>query len=217
MRQTIHALFRDNKRFLLFVFLMLLFRTSLADWNTVPTGSMKPTIVEGDRIWVNKLAYDIRVPLTHLSLKHLADPERGDIVVFDSAAADKRLVKRVIGLPGDTIGMTDNVLTINGQAVPYRLEQSANGVLALRETLDGRDHLIWIDTRLAGHQSSFAPVTVPAGQYLVLGDNRNNSADSRFIGFVPREEIIGRSRSVVVSLNYDHYYLPRAERFFHPL
>lgn len=217
MRQTIHALLRDNKRFLLFVILMVLFRTSLADWNTVPSGSMKPTILEGDRIWVNKLAYDVRVPLTHLSLKHLADPERGDIIVFDSAPADKRLVKRVVGLPGETIGMTDNVLSINGRILPYRLDQSANGVLAVRETLGGKDHLIWIDTHLAGRQSSFPPVTVPAGHYLVLGDNRNNSADSRFIGFVPRAEIIGRTQRVVMSLDYEHYYLPRSGRFFHAL
>ncbi len=217
MRQTLHTLLRENKRFLLFVILMVLFRTSLADWNVVPSGSMKPTIVEGDRIWVNKLAYDIRVPLTHLSLIHLADPKRGDIVVFDSASADKRLVKRVIGLPSETVSMTDNVVSINGRALPYHLEESDNGVLAMRETLGRLNHLIWIDTRLAGRESSFPPVTVPAGQYLVLGDNRNNSADSRYIGFVPRNEIIGRTRDVVMSLNYDNYYLPRPGRFFHSL
>ena len=217
MSHTVQALLRDNKRFLLFVILMVLFRTSLADWNVVPSGSMKPTILEGDRIWVNKLAYDLRVPLTHLSLKHLADPQRGDIIVFDSASADKRLVKRVIGLPGETIGMQDNILRINGRILPYRLDQSDDGVLAVRETLDDKDHLIWIDTHLAGRQSSFSPVTVPAGHYLVLGDNRNNSADSRFIGFVPRAEIIGRTQRVVMSLDYDHYYLPRAGRFFHAL
>ena len=87
----------------------------------------------------------------------------------------------------------------------------------MRETLGDRDHLIWIDTHLAGLQSSFPPVTVPAGHYLVLGDNRNNSADSRYIGFVPRAEIIGRARRVVMSLDYDHYYLPRSGRFFHTL
>ncbi len=217
MRQTLHTLLRDNKRFFLFVMLMLLFRTSLADWNTVPTGSMKPTILEGDRIWVNKLAYDLRVPLTHLSLKHLADPERGDIIVFDSASADKRLVKRVIGLPGDTLYMKDNALSINGRPLPYRLESSDNGVLVMRETLGDKDHLIWIDSHMTGRLSSFPPVTVPTGHYLVLGDHRDNSADSRVIGFVPRAEIIGRARSVVLSLNYAHYYLPRPGRFFHSL
>jgi signal peptidase I len=217
MRQTLHTLLRDHKRFLLFVMLMLLFRTSLADWNTVPTGSMKPTILEGDRIWVNKLAYDIRVPLTRLSLKHLADPERGDIIVFDSTSAHKRLVKRVIGLPGDTIYMQDNRLSINGRLLPYRLESSGDGVLAMRESLGDKDHLIWIDSHRAGRLSSFPPVTVPAGHYLVLGDNRDNSADSRVIGFVPRADIIGRARSVVLSLNYEHYYLPRPGRFFHSL
>lgn len=217
MRQTLHTLLRENKQFLLFVFLMVLFRTSFADWNVVPSGSMKPTIVEGDRIWVNKLAYDIRVPLTHLSLIHLADPQRGDIVIFDSAVADKRLVKRVIGLPGDSVSMADNVVSINGRPLSYHAETSDNGVVAMRETLGHTDHEIWINTRLAGRESSFPPVKVPAGQYLVLGDNRNNSADSRYIGFVPRDEIIGRTRDVVLSLNYDHYYLPRPGRFFHTL
>src|SRR5712671_1022116 len=101
MKRRLVGLWREYRGFALFVVLMVVFRSSLADWNTVPTGSMKPTILEGDRIWVNKLAYDLRLPLTGVSLYRLADPQRGDIVVFDSKAADTRLVKRVIGLPGD--------------------------------------------------------------------------------------------------------------------
>ena len=84
-------LWKENKTFVIFITLMLVFRSALADWNTVPTGSMKPTILEGDRIAVNKMAYDLRVPFTTISLIKLADPERGDIVVFDSKASDKRL------------------------------------------------------------------------------------------------------------------------------
>src|SRR5690606_9762818 len=105
---------REYKGFFLFIVLMVLFRSAIADWNDVPSGSMEPTILIGDRIFVNKLAYDLRVPLTHISLVRLADPERGDIVIFDSRAAGMRLVKRVIGVPGDTVQMHHGHVIVNG-------------------------------------------------------------------------------------------------------
>src|SRR5450759_5965790 len=108
MKNGLIMLWRENRGLMLFVVLMIFFRSALADWNTVPSGSMKPTILEGDRILVNKLAYDLRIPLTHISIYKFADPKRGDIVVFDSKAADARLVKRVIGVPGDLVEMRDN-------------------------------------------------------------------------------------------------------------
>jgi signal peptidase I len=108
-----------NKGFITFMLCMIMFRSAVADWNVVPTGSMQPTIKIGDRILVDKAAYDIRLPLTHISLLHLADPQRGDIVVLDSHAANERLVKRVIGLPGDEVAMRGNVLYINGHAASY--------------------------------------------------------------------------------------------------
>jgi len=95
---------------------MIVFRSAVADWNVVPTGSMQPTIKIGDRILVDKLTYDIRLPLTHVSLLHLADPQRGDIVVLDSHAARERLVKRVIGLPGDEVAR--GRLTRPGTSLP---------------------------------------------------------------------------------------------------
>src|SRR5258705_7542746 len=119
MEHRIMKAWSEYRGFTLFVVLMIIFRSNLADWNTVPTGSMKPTIVEADRIFVNKIAYDLTVPLSHLSIYRFADPKRGDIVVFDSKAADTRLVKRVIGLPGDTVQMRDNRLTINGAEARY--------------------------------------------------------------------------------------------------
>ena len=108
-----------NKGFIAFMLCMVMFRSAVADWNVVPTGSMQPTIEIGDRILVDKAAYDIRLPLTHISLLHVADPQRGDIVVLDSHDANERLVKRVIGLPGDEIAMRGNVLYINGRAASY--------------------------------------------------------------------------------------------------
>jgi signal peptidase I len=178
---------------------------------------MKPTIVEGDRILVNKLAYDLKVPLTHISLHKFADPGRGDIVVFDSKAANNRLVKRVIGLPGDTVEMRDNRLTINGIAARYSaVEYGADATFAVESYLN-MSHRIELASTGVSRFSSFGPVTVPKDRYLVLGDNRDNSADSRFYGFIPRDEIVGNAKTIVLSLDYDNYYIPRADRFFRPL
>jgi len=214
MNNGLIKLWHEYKSFALFVILMIIFRSALADWNTVPTGSMKPTIVEGDRILVNKLAYDLRIPFTHVSIHKFADPKRGDIVVFDSEAADTRLVKRVIGLPGDIVEMRDNSVTINGVRAQYlNVEYRVDAIFAI-ESYGGMAHQIELAPTGVSRFSSFGPVKVPDNRYLVLGDNRDNSADSRVHGFIPRAEIVGDARTVVLSINYDHYYLPRAERFF---
>jgi len=215
----IHSLLsnlKENKSLLFFILLMLMFRSSFADWNSVPTGSMKPTIIEGDRILVNKMAYDIYLPFTHLSLLKIADPVTGDIIVFNSQVSDKKLVKRVIGVPGDMVAMEDNTLFINGRPLSYTdLESTAFSTDKI-EDLAGVKHAIRI--RHGGSElSSFSPIVVPPKHFLTLGDNRDNSADSRVIGFVPRHEIVGRTRSVVMSLNYGNYFIPRWDRFFHTL
>ena len=206
----------QNKGTLVFLLGMLMFRSALADWNDVPTGSMQPTIQIGDRIVVDKAAYDIRVPFTHISLVHLADPQRGDIVVLDSHAAHERLVKRVIGVPGDEVAMRGNVLLINGVAARYSpvtvngihddLQDPAHYEV---EQWGHAQHLIRLSLYRPSEARDFGPVIVPAGHYLLLGDNRDNSMDSRYLGFFPRNEIVGRSRYVALSL--DHY-LPRSHR-----
>lgn len=216
MNKTLSKLLKDNKGLLIFIALMLIFRSAVADWNDVPTGSMKPTILEGDRILVNKLAYDVRLPFSQISLKRLAEPARGDIIVFESAKAGNQLVKRVVGIPGDIVEMRNNRLLINGQALNYVAEQSTEQGEDFIENLTGVQHLVRIK---AGSQplANFPPVTVPEEAYLALGDNRDNSADSRVIGFVPRHEIRGRAHHVLFSLNYDNYFLPRSDRFYHPI
>ena len=215
MRNFIKVL-RDNRGFFVFLLLMSVFRSGVADWNVVPSGSMQPTIVEGDRILVNKLAYDVQVPFLYYSLKKLHDPQRGDIIVFDSKAADLRLVKRVVGLPGDVVEMLNNVLYINGQALQYDVLAAYENQIDERENLLGVDHVVRL--RKGGSRlSSFEATTVPEGFYLALGDNRDNSSDSRVIGFVPRHEIIGRANTVVMSVDYEHYYLPRSDRFWKTL
>lgn len=213
---------REHRGLLLFILLMGFFRSAIADWNVVPTGSMRPTIVEGDRILVNRLAYEVHIPFTSISLWHRANPARGDIVVFNSAAADMRMVKRVIGLPGDRITMRDNRLYINGQQLVHNSGRrtcsagQSGTYLYYKERLGSKAHCLQTDT-LSSAYASFGPVAVPDGHYLVLGDNRDHSADSRVYGFIPRDEIVGRAGHVVMSLDPDSYYMPRADRFFQSL
>jgi signal peptidase I len=213
MKPRLRTLWNDNKSLLLFLLLMTVFRSAVADWNDVPSGSMEPTIIVGDRLLINKMAYDIRVPFTTVSLHHRADPQRGEIVIFESKVAANRLVKRVIGVPGDEVSMTNNRLTVNGKPLRYSASEQPGEFI---ETLGNQNYTVKIHDTNERH-ANFATVTVPDGHYLVLGDNRDNSADSRFIGFVPRGEMIGRSRQLALSLDYENYYLPRTERFFHQL
>lgn len=208
------SLIRENRGFLIFLLLMVVFRSSFADWNQVPTGSMRPTIIEGDRILVDKLAYDLRIPLTHISLVRMSEPMRGDIVIFDSKAADTRLVKRIVGIPGDVVRLQDNRLYINDIAAAYSGTCAADGSCVLNEQLGDSARRIRLQTFSTSPAQSFGPALVPVDHYLVLGDNRDNSADSRYIGFVPRREIVGRSRRVALSFNPDNHYLPRAGRYF---
>lgn len=217
MKKNIPQILKENKSLLLFISLMLVFRSAVADWNDVPTGSMKPTIVEGDRILINKMAYDLKLPFSQYSLIKFADPLRNDIVIFESKAADKRLVKRVIGIPGDTVSLHKNQLMINQDSANYKLIAQQSNFTLSEEHIAGNSHLIRTQVK-PGHAksyqlASFHPLTIPKGFYLVMGDNRDNSADSRVIGLVPRNEIIGRSTMVAFSLNYDNYLIPRSERF----
>jgi signal peptidase I len=194
------------------------FKSAIADWNVVPTGSMKPTIVEGDRILVNKLAYDLKIPYTTWHIAEWCQPERGDIVVFYSPANGKRLVKRVVGLPGDTVAMLNNTLSINGRFMEYHsIPPPHNGIdtdhQCFRENLYGTEHAVMIVPKHSS-VSSFGPIWVPKGKYFVMGDNRNNSMDSRYFGFVDRRQILGQATAVVASMDKSNNYTPRWERFF---
>lgn len=213
MKNKLLLVWKENKTFLVFLLLMFMFRSAIADWNDIPSGSMKPTILEGDRVFINKLAYDVRMPFTQTRLKKLSDPVRGDIIVFESKVSEKRLIKRVVGVPGDTVSMVDNIVFVNGRRLSYQTITSSVASEDKIEDLLGVKHKVRIN-RNGSAASSFLPQTVPDGYYLAMGDNRDNSADSRVIGFIPRSEIIGRSQHVVLSLDYDNYLIPRTERFF---
>ena len=213
IKTTFNQLLKENGVFLLFVLVLFASRSSFADWYLVPTGSMLPTIVEGDRIFVDKMAYRLEVPFTDIEIMKTGQPRRGDIVVFNSEKAANRLVKRLIGEPGDRIAMVDNKLIINGEQISY--ENSENAIHKT-EYLGNVTHMVQF-IPVAQARDNFAEVTVPQGHYLVLGDNRNNSADSRYYGFVAAIEIQGKANKVLLSLDPENYYLPRKERFNIPL
>jgi signal peptidase I len=206
-------LIKQNLSLLVVIFVLFASRSSLADWYVVPTGSMQPTIVEGDRILVNKMAYRLELPFTDIALLNISSPQRGDIVTISSAAANTRLVKRIIGLPGDEIELVNNQLIINGQAIAYSAPPSQHVVT---EQLPEKTHVVQF-MQVSGAMNNFDPVNVPEGYYLMLGDNRNNSADSRVYGFFAAKEIQGKAIRVLASLNPDNNYLPRTERFLKPL
>lgn len=207
--------------FLLFVAVMLLFRSAVADWNHVPSGSMLPSILVGDRIVVDKLAYDLRVPFTHVRLSSWESPHRGDVVTFTSPEDGRLLVKRVIAVPGDTVSLNHNRLTVNGVQAGYKRAAPGDtpfatqpGYTLYQESLLGSQRYVMLRTSgAAGFSGFLEPVELPEGQYMMLGDNRDNSRDSRFIGLIPRANILGRATSVAFSLDYDNYFLPRLHRF----
>ena len=146
-------------------------RSSLADHYTVPTGSMVPNIHIGDRVLVNKAAYGIRIPLTHSYLVRYDKPARDQIVVFPSPVDGRTLIKRVVGVPGDLIQVTNGRIVLNGAPLkqPYPLGLTDGG---------GPD---------------FGPKKIPEGQYLMMGDNRGNSLDGRVFGLVPERTILGKA------------------------
>jgi len=226
--KMLSRLIHENRTFLVFIALMFVFRSAVADWMVVPSGSMNPTLVEGDRIFVHKMAYGLRVPFTLIRLTDGESPARGDIVVFESPAADgKTLVKRLIGMPGDSVAMENERLFINGERADYAPLPADLGremVEAWRraphafaeEKIGTLKHPIML---LPEHSAmrSFAPIEIPPDEYLMLGDNRDASGDSRYIGLVSRRLLLGRATRVVVSLNSENFWLPRGDRTLAPL
>ena len=212
---------RNNRGFLIFLLVFGLFRTAVADWNPIPSGSMRPTLLEGDVVLVNRLAFSLKVPLTNVVVARLGEPRRGDVVTFFSPRDETRLIKRLIAVPGDTVEMRNKILIVNGRPATYApigtaREELAPGIVteALRvdERTDEGDHVIQWLGRSDDHDS-FGPIAIPADRYLMLGDNRDNSADSRYFGLVPRDLIIGRAVMILASADIDGRFKPRLERF----
>jgi signal peptidase I len=207
---------------ILLVVVSLSVRSAIADWNDVPSGSMKPTILIGDRIFVNKLAYDLKLPFTTIHLAEWADPQRGEVVVLYSPENGTRLVKRIVGVPGDRIEMRHNRLIVNGQRAIYEPldPEIVNQIKAdeqpqhnfAGERIDDESHPVMLTPRVRAPRT-FEPITVPEGQYFVMGDNRDQSGDSRLFGLVDRDLIVGRSTRVALSFDRSRWFLPRWSRF----
>ena len=174
-------------------------------------------------MFVNKLAYDLKVPFTTWHIAEWSNPKRGDIVVFYSPHDGQRLVKRVIGLPGDTVELRNEKLFLNNTPVDYAsldetvsaqvADAERNASLFATEQLPARPHAVMATPSLPAPRT-FDPVTVPEGEYFMMGDNRDNSFDSRFWGSVPRKQIVGRASAVVISLDRSNWWKPRWERSF---
>jgi len=199
-------------------------RVALADWPQVPTGSMEPTVRVGDYLLVNKLAYGPRLPFTNTAIE-LGQPERGDVVVFrDPTNASKWLVKRLVGMPGDLVEFRDGVVRIDGEPFRVAIDQTTppkpedQGQIFLRESAAGQQRVIKVNAfRSGGHVPPSAWLQeaqacevasarswrceVPAGRYLMMGDNRDNSADSRIFGFVDHHEVYGKAVRVLVNFS----------------
>jgi signal peptidase I len=211
---------KDNRGFLVFLLCFGLFRTAVADWNPIPSSSMRPTLLEGDVVLVNRLAYDLKVPLTDVSLAQLGEPRRGDVITFSSPADGTRLIKRLVGLPGDVVEMRAGRLLLNGVPSEY------SEVTEVVETMDawrvrslhatertaGRGHAVQFVPAIPARRD-FGPLTVPPDSFFFLGDNRDNSADSRYFGLVPRRLLIGRAHHIVLSADITSNWLPRVDRF----
>ena len=211
---------KANRGFLVFLACFGFFRLAIADWNPIPSGSMRPTLLEGDVVLVNRLAYDFKLPLTDVVVARLADPLRGDIVTFSSPRDGTRLIKRVVALPGDLVELRDEVLWVNAELASYldlstALERLGQGVeldaVRATERLGNSERRVQFVPAVQARRD-FGPLRVPQGIFFVLGDNRDNSADSRYIGFVPRHLLIGRAHRVIVSANILGNWLPRLER-----
>ncbi|MDH2235878.1 signal peptidase I [Pigmentiphaga sp. GD03639] len=197
---------------ILFVFVL---RSFVVEPFRIPSGSMMPTLQIGDLILVNKFSYGLRLPIVDKKVVPLGDPQRGDVVVF-RYPVDPQVdyIKRVVGVPGDEVAYLNKRLTINGQEIPMKkvgeyFDPDRVSYAALYdENLKGVNHQILIDERRSPEIDPFGSYPnrdaceysregvrckVPAGNYFVMGDNRDNSADSRYWGFVPDSNIVGKA------------------------
>ncbi len=172
--------------FAMMVVLLTVARSSFANHYQVPSGSMEPTLMPGDRVAVNMMAYGVRVPFTDIELVDRGEPQPGDVVVFKSPTDGTRLIKRVVAVGGDTVAVVDGRLWIDGQPLHDAAARDIEHFGTRDVQLDLRD----------GGGPDLATVAVPAGMALVLGDHRGNSADGRFFGLVPTKLLYARASAV---------------------
>ena len=190
-----HLLIDYSRSFFPVLLFVLVIRSFIFEPFRIPSGSMRPTLLEGDYIFVTKFAYGLRLPVTHTEIIETGRPERGDVVVFRKPQEPSiNYIKRVVGLPGDTIEYRNHQLIVNGEPVPKHQvpdEGIAASLDKYVEVLDGQEHGILISEH--GPARGEGVYRVPEGQYFMFGDNRDNSEDSRFIGPVPEKYLVGHA------------------------
>ncbi|MEY6432241.1 signal peptidase I [Thioalkalicoccus limnaeus] len=190
---------------------VLLLRSFVVEPFRIPSGSMMPTLLVGDFILVNKYAYGLRWPVLNTKFVEGGEPQRGDVIVF-RFPEDQRIdyIKRVVAVPGDELAYRDKTLFINGEAQPQEsigyysgigASTALRGTLELREDLTGREHRILVDPRRPDfppmcRELAYGPITVPEGHFFTIGDNRDNSNDSRCWGLVPEANLVGRAFAI---------------------
>lgn len=191
------------------ILVVLVLRSFLYEPFRIPSDSMMPTLIQGDFIFVNKWRYGLRLPVANWKVVSIGEPQRGDVIVFRKPADPSMVfIKRLVGLPGDTVRVTGAQLTINGEPVALEPESVYAGpkseqypfTVVGREQLGEAEHGILVDPVRPGTDGEWR---VPAGHYFMMGDNRNNSRDSRFaeLGFIPADHLIGKAEAIWLSFN----------------
>ncbi|WP_396615250.1 signal peptidase I [Lysobacter soli] len=200
-----------SKAFFPVLAVVLILRSFVAEPFRIPSNSMMPTLLTGDFILVNKFTYGLRLPINNHKVIGIGEPQRGDVVVFRPPHhPDQDWIKRVVGLPGDRVGYHDNQVSVNGKALAYApigvYQGKGNGTEMtgaeeLQEDLLGRRHHVLERTNLPFIDQGEGDWIVPPGHYFVMGDNRDNSEDSRYWGFLPEENL--RGKAFLIWMNFD--------------
>jgi len=215
-----NLLIEYSRSFFPVLLLVLVVRSFLFEPFRIPSSSMVPTLLIGDFIFVNKFTYGLRLPVVNIKFLDIGDPERGDVMVFRLPSDPSvNYIKRIVGLPGDTVVYRNKQLTINGKLVAMQAKgqvQGSSGLNALMvgEQLGESEHDVLLELYRGGREGEYA---VPAGHYFMMGDNRDNSQDSRYpqVGFVPDNNIVGKA--VRIWMNWDFPGWPQWGRIGHKI
>jgi signal peptidase I len=196
------ALVRNLRSLFPVLLIVVVVRSFIFEPFHIPSASMMPGLVDGDFIVVSKFSYGLRLPWSNTKLLSIAEPKRGDVIVFRLPRNPSiHYVKRLVGLPGDHVTIRDNHLSVNGREIPLRPDGVYSGGFGFAGSALG-----WESFGNQGHELMFAPgrfatdfdAVVPVGSYFFMGDNRNDSEDSRFedVGFVPEANLVGRAMRI---------------------